>query len=106
MFDAFGDVLKAVTGVGVVGLVVSVAVGLLKQVGLVRRLHLDTLLDEAASRVVAYVQDVSRETGVPGAEQREQAVKALREKTGVDEQEAEERVRAAYQKLKGLQGRG
>jgi len=100
MFDAIGDVLKAVTGVGVVGLVVSVAVGLLKQVGVVRRMHLDSLLDDAASRVVNYVQDVSRETGASGAEQREEAVRVLQGKTGVDAAEAEERVRAAYQKMK------
>ena len=59
-----------------------------------------TPLDQAAERVVAYVQDMARQTGASGARQREQAVKALTEKTGVDEREAEERIRAAYQKMK------
>jgi len=101
-FDVAWDAVKTVVGVGMVGFLASLAVGMLKQVGMVKKMHLDDLLDQAASRVVAYVQDVARETGAPGKKQREQAIKALAEKTGIDEVEAEERIRAAYQKMKKM----
>ena len=100
MVDMAWDVFKVLAGAGVIGWLVSVIVMTLKSTGVVKRLHLEELLDMAASRLVGYVQDVSKETGASGKEQREQAVKALSQQTGIGEKEAEERVRAAYQKMK------
>ena len=100
IFDAAWDAVKTVACVGAVGFLVSFATAALKQMGLVKKMRLEDLLDQAAERVVAYVQDMARQTGASGARQREQAVKALTEKTGVDEREAEELIRAAYQKMK------
>jgi len=98
--DFAWDAIKMLAGAGVVGWVVSLAVMLLKHTSVVKKLKLEELLDTAASRIVAYVQDAARETGATGTEQREQAVKVLAEQTGIDEQDAEKRIRAAYQKMK------
>ena len=98
IFDAAWDAVKTVACVGAVGFLVSFATAALKQMGLVKKMRLEELLDQAAERVVAYVQDMARQTGASGARQR--AIKALTEKAGVDEREAEERIRAAYQKMK------
>jgi len=100
IFDAMWDAVKTVACVGAVGFLVSFATAVLKQMGIVKKMQMDDLLDQAAERIVAYVQDTARQTGASGASQREEAIKVLTEKTGVDEQEAEERIRAAYQKMK------
>ena len=100
ILDFAWDAVKMLAGAGVVGWVASLAVMLLKHTSVVKKLKLEELLDTAASRIVAYVQDAARETGATGSEQRDQAVKALTEQTGIDQQQAEEHVRAAYQKMK------
>jgi len=101
--DAVWDVVKMLVGMGAAGWLGSLMVATLKQVGLVKKMHLEDLLDQVAARVVAYVQDVAKESGATGEEQREAAVRAMVEKTGVSATEAEERVRAAYQRMKGGQ---
>jgi len=99
MFDFAWDVLKVLAGAGI-GWVGGLVVATLKSTGLVKKLRLESLLEQVAERVVAYVQDLAKESGATGAEQREQAVKSVAEQTGISVQEAEERVRAAYVKMK------
>jgi len=100
ILDFAWDAVRMLAGAGVVGWVASFAVMLLKHTTVVKKLRLEELLDVPASRIVAYVQDAARETGASGKEQRDQAVNALVEQTGIDPQQAEERIRAAYQKMR------
>ena len=98
------EILKVLAGAGFLGWVGGLVVMTLKSTGLVKRMRLEGLLDQVADRVVAYVQDLARESGATGSEQREQAVRALVEQMKITEGEAEERVRAAYVKMKQMGG--
>jgi len=100
MLDVLLDVVKVVAGLGVAGSLVKLFAGVLKQTKFVQRAQLDVLVDSLASRAVDYVEDLARETGGKGPEKREQAVNLLTQQVAdITREEAEERIRAAYQRM-------